>query len=101
MEEKEELRAVKADGLVIDEYWWWTAASAAQFGWGISKFRRGFAGDSHLMPFKAVAVASLLVGGAASAAVASLRVFGVRSVEDAKSLGRNVRTGLGVRPRGT
>ncbi|KAK4416057.1 hypothetical protein Salat_2713100 [Sesamum alatum] len=97
MEEKEEGRAV--NGVVVDECWWWAAASAAQLGWGISTFRKGYGGDSHLMPFKAFAVASLFVGAAASAAVASLRASGVRSVEDMKALGTNIRTELGLRPR--
>ncbi|KAL0411647.1 UNVERIFIED_CONTAM: hypothetical protein Slati_3754400 [Sesamum latifolium] len=97
MEEKEEGRAV--NGVVVDECWWWAAASAAQLGWGISTFRKGYAGDSRLMPFKAFAVASLFVGAAASAAVASLRASGLRSVEDMKALGTNIRTELGLRPR--
>ncbi|KAI3449066.1 hypothetical protein Pfo_005731 [Paulownia fortunei] len=96
MEEKEEGRVVNG---VVDGYWWWAAASTAQLGWGISAFRKGYAGDSHLMPFKAFAVASLFVGAFASAAFASTRASGVRSVEDMKALGANIRTGLGVRPR--
>ncbi|KAL0309118.1 UNVERIFIED_CONTAM: hypothetical protein Sradi_5854100 [Sesamum radiatum] len=97
MEEKEEGGAV--NGVVVGECWWWAAASAAQLGWGISTFRKGYAGDSRLMPFKAFAVASLFVGAAASAAVASLRASGLRSVEDMKALGTNIRTELGLRPR--
>ncbi|KAL0347890.1 UNVERIFIED_CONTAM: hypothetical protein Scaly_1805000 [Sesamum calycinum] len=97
MEEKEEGGAV--NGVVVGECWWWAAASAAQLGWGISTFRKGYAGDSRLMPFKAFAVASLFVGAAASAAVASLRASGLRSVEDMKALGTNIRTELGLHPR--
>ncbi|KAL0289697.1 UNVERIFIED_CONTAM: hypothetical protein Sangu_2606000 [Sesamum angustifolium] len=97
MEEKEEGGAV--NGVVVGECWWWAAASAGQLGWGISTFRKGYAGDSRLMPFKAFAVASLFVGAAASAAVASLRASGLRSVEDMKALGTNIRTELGLRPR--
>ncbi len=41
---------------------------------------RGFAGDSRLMPFKAFSVASLFVGGAASASYAALQASGIRKV---------------------
>ncbi|KAK6143041.1 hypothetical protein DH2020_023389 [Rehmannia glutinosa] len=97
MEEK-----LKEEGSVVtgvEGYWLWVAASTAQLGWGISTIRKGYGGDSTLMPFKAFAVASLFVGAAATAAVASLRVSGVRSVEDMKVLGSNIRSGLGLRPR--
>ncbi|XP_075513489.1 uncharacterized protein LOC142548821 [Primulina tabacum] len=83
----------------VEQYWWWAAASAAQLGWGISAFRKGHAGDSRLMPFKAFSVASLFVGASACAATASLRASGIHSVEDMKVVGANIRTGLGVRPR--
>ncbi|KAL3615542.1 hypothetical protein CASFOL_041203 [Castilleja foliolosa] len=94
MEEKEESRVV--NGVVIEGYWWWAAASTAQLGLGISAVRRGHAGESPFMPLKAFAVASLFVGAAASAAMASLRFSGLHSVEDMKALGNNIRTGLGV-----
>ncbi|GER46475.1 potassium voltage-gated channel subfamily Gmember 4 [Striga asiatica] len=97
MEEKEEDRVV--NGTAVEGYWWWAAASSAQLGWGILAIKRGYAGDSTLMPFKAFAVASIFVGAAASAAAASLLYAGVHSVEDMKTLGANIRTGLGVRPR--
>ncbi|PIN02541.1 hypothetical protein CDL12_24941 [Handroanthus impetiginosus] len=96
MEEKDEGRLMNG---VVDEYWWWAAASSAQLGWGITAFRKGYAGDSRLMPFKAFAVASLFVGAAACAAMASFRASGISSVEDMKALGANIRTGLGLRPR--
>ncbi|KAE9463056.1 hypothetical protein RHGRI_001352 [Rhododendron griersonianum] len=80
-------------------YLWWAAASTAQIALGIKSIRRGHAGDSHLMPFKAFVVASLFVGATASAAVALLRSSGVYSVEDMKEVGANIRTGLGVPPR--
>ncbi|KAG8363430.1 hypothetical protein BUALT_Bualt19G0021800 [Buddleja alternifolia] len=98
MEKKEETRVING-GVAVEEYWWWAAASAAQLGWGISIFRKGYGGDSHFMPFKAFSVASLFVGAAATAAVASLRSSGVHSVQDLKAVGTNIRSGLGVRPR--
>ncbi|KAL3833080.1 hypothetical protein ACJIZ3_007816 [Penstemon smallii] len=88
----EEIRAV-------EEYWWWGAASTAQLGWGIYVYRKFYAGESRLMPFKAFSVASLIVGASATAAVASLRASGVHSVQDMKTVGANIRTGLGIRPR--
>ncbi|KAL6557257.1 hypothetical protein OROMI_017607 [Orobanche minor] len=92
-------RGGQKEGVAVEGYWGWAVASTAQLGWGISATRKGYAGDSTIMPFKAFAVASLFVGAAASAAVASLRFSGVRSVEDMKALGTNIRTGLGLRPR--
>lgn len=61
-------------------HWWWALGGAAQIGWGISSFLRGCAGDSRLMPFKAFSVASLFVGGAASASIAALHASGIREV---------------------
>ncbi|XP_050282416.1 uncharacterized protein LOC126723166 [Quercus robur] len=78
---------------------WWALASAAQLGWAISSFKRGHAGDSHFMPFKAFSVASLFVGATATAAVSALHVSGIHKVEDLLEVGANIRTGLGVRPR--
>ncbi|KAF3967446.1 hypothetical protein CMV_008554 [Castanea mollissima] len=78
---------------------WWALASAAQLGWAISSFKRGHAGDSHFMPFKAFSVASLFVGATATAAVSVLHVSGIHKVEDLLEVGANIRTGLGVRPR--
>ena len=60
--------------------WWWALASVAQFGWGISSYTRGYAGDSRHMPLKAFAVASLLVGGAASASIVVLQYHDIRKV---------------------
>ena len=82
-------------------HWWWALASAAQFGWGVFSYRRGGGGDSSLMPVKAFGVASLFVGAAASAAFGVLHASGIHKVEDLKEMGANIRTGLGVRPRGT
>ena len=59
---------------------WWALASAAQLGWAISSFKRGHAGDSHFMPFKAFSVASLFVGATATAAVSVLHVSGIHKV---------------------
>ncbi|XP_052211146.1 uncharacterized protein LOC127813986 isoform X2 [Diospyros lotus] len=61
------------------EYWWWWAASTAQFAAGINFYRKGYCGDSRLMPLKAFAVASLFVGASASAALAFLRSSGIHS----------------------
>ena len=58
----------------------WAAASAAQLGWGIASFRKGYAGHSNLMPLKAFAVASLFVGAAASASLATLHASGIHKV---------------------
>ncbi|XP_031259642.1 uncharacterized protein LOC116117764 isoform X2 [Pistacia vera] len=83
----------------IRTHWWWALASTAQLGWGISSFRKGYAGDSRLMPAKAFGVAALFVGSAASASIAFLRASGIHKVEDLMEVGANIRTGLGVRPR--
>ncbi|KAL3537053.1 hypothetical protein ACH5RR_000419 [Cinchona calisaya] len=64
----------------VEEYWYWAAASSAQLVWAISSLRKGYAGDSRFMPFKAFAVASLFLGSAASATVGSLRASGIHSV---------------------
>ncbi|KAJ4847651.1 hypothetical protein Tsubulata_002764 [Turnera subulata] len=74
-------------------------SSSGGGGWGVSSFRRGHAGDSRLMPFKAFAVASLFVGSAASASVAGLQASGIHKVEDLMEVGANIRTGLGIPPR--
>ncbi|KAG6749298.1 hypothetical protein POTOM_046342 [Populus tomentosa] len=86
-------------GIETQWWWWWTMASMAKLGWGISAYKRGFAGDSRLMPLKAFAVASLFVGSAASASIASLQASGIHKVQDLIELGENIRTGLGVPPR--
>ncbi|XP_008231837.1 PREDICTED: uncharacterized protein LOC103331007 [Prunus mume] len=77
----------------------WAAASAAQLGWAVVSSRRGCAGNSTTMPFKAFAVASLYVGSIATAGVAGLQASGIRKVEDLVELGANIRTGLGVPQR--
>ncbi|KAL3571794.1 hypothetical protein D5086_025698 [Populus alba] len=86
-------------GIETQWWWWWAMASMAKLGWGISAYKRGFAGDSRLMPLKAFAVASLFVGSAASASIASLQASGIHKVQDLIELGENIRTGLGVPPR--
>ncbi|KAL3571792.1 hypothetical protein D5086_025696 [Populus alba] len=86
-------------GIETRWWWWWAMASMAKLGWGISAYKRGFAGDSRLMPLKAFAVASLFVGSAASASIASLQASGIHKVQDLIELGENIRTGLGVPPR--
>ncbi|KAM1262725.1 hypothetical protein ACFX13_028488 [Malus domestica] len=75
---------------------WWAGASAAQLGWAVMSSRKGCAGNSFTMPFKAFAVASLYVGSVATAGVAGLHASGIREVEDLVELGANIRTGLGV-----
>ncbi|KAJ4727238.1 StAR lipid transfer-like protein [Melia azedarach] len=80
-------------------HWWWALASAAQLGCGIWSFRKGYAGDSCLMPIKAFGVASLFVGSAASASAAFLQASGIHKVEDLIDVGANIRTRLGIRPR--
>lgn len=73
-------RRVEADGNVIPGWSWWALASCTQFVWGMSSYRKGYAGDSRLMPFKAFAVASLFVGSAASASFAALQASGIHKV---------------------
>ncbi|CAI9786036.1 unnamed protein product [Fraxinus pennsylvanica] len=99
MEEKQEIPV--SGGVVsgVAEYWWWATSSTCQLTWAVSIYRKGYAGDSHLMPFKAFAVASLFIGATATAAVASLRASGIESVEDMKLAGTNIRNRLGIRPR--
>ncbi|XP_021611608.1 uncharacterized protein LOC110614396 [Manihot esculenta] len=92
-------RRVDADGNVIPGWSWWALASCTQFVWGMSSYRKGYAGDSRLMPFKAFAVASLFVGSAASASFAALQASGIHKVEDLVEMGANLRTGLGIPPR--
>ncbi|GFP79767.1 hypothetical protein PHJA_000120200 [Phtheirospermum japonicum] len=48
--------------LSVHGYCWWAAVSTAKLGLGISAIRRGHAGESTFMPFKAFSVASLFVG---------------------------------------
>ncbi|XP_057805510.1 uncharacterized protein LOC131020607 [Salvia miltiorrhiza] len=90
MEENEENRVV-ANG-VIQGYWFWAGASAVQFRWGVAALKRGYAGNGNLMPLKAFAVATLFVGASASAAVATLQLSGIRSVEDLKSVGASIKS---------
>ncbi|KAH6767501.1 hypothetical protein C2S52_018484 [Perilla frutescens var. hirtella] len=90
MEENQDNREVTI-GTVLDDYRFWAGASAAQLGWGFATLKRGYAGTSHLMPLKAFAVASLFVGAAASCVVSTLKLSGIRSVEDLKTLGEDIR----------
>lgn len=83
----------------IPNHYWWASASVAQFGWAISAYRRGYAGDHRLMPFKAFGVASLFIGASASTAVACLQVSGIHKVEDLVELGASIRNGLGIPKR--
>ena len=78
----EEIEGGGADGTGTGNYShiWWALASAAQLGWAISSFKRGHAGDSHFMPFKAFSVASLFVGATATAAVSVLHASGIHKV---------------------
>ncbi|XP_027336121.1 uncharacterized protein LOC113850017 [Abrus precatorius] len=79
--------------------WCWGAASATQIGLGLRYYAKGYAGDSRHMPFKAFAVASLFVGGAASATAVLLQANGIRRVEDLMEAGANLRAKLGLPPR--
>nr|XP_043619371.1 uncharacterized protein LOC122591211 [Erigeron canadensis] len=81
-------------------YWWWAAASGVQLAWGIYSFRKGYSGDSRLMPLKAFGVASLFVGATATATIGTFSASGIHSVKDAVELGENIRSGLGVKGRG-
>ncbi|GAV72138.1 hypothetical protein CFOL_v3_15627 [Cephalotus follicularis] len=83
----------------IDTHWWWALASVAQLGWGISSYRKGYAGDGRLMPLKAFAVASLFVGSGASASASLLQASGIHKVEDLMEVGANLRTQLGIPSR--
>ncbi|KAI3681420.1 hypothetical protein L6452_36215 [Arctium lappa] len=81
-------------------YWWWAAASGIQLVWGIYSFRRGYSGDSRLMPLKAFGVASLFVGATATATIGTINASGIHSVQDAVDVGASIRSGLGVKGRG-
>lgn len=81
-------------------YWWWAAASGTQLVWGIYSFRKGYSGDSRLMPLKAFGVASLFVGATATATVGTISASGIHSVKDAVEVGASIRSGLGVKGRG-
>ncbi|OMP00699.1 hypothetical protein COLO4_12436 [Corchorus olitorius] len=83
----------------IPSHWYWAMASVAQFGWAVSSYRKGYAGNHQLMPLKAFAVASLFIGASTSASVAFLKASGIHKVEDLMEVGTSIRTGLGIRPR--
>ncbi|XP_071718342.1 uncharacterized protein [Rutidosis leptorrhynchoides] len=81
-------------------YWWWAAASGVQVVYGIYSIRKGYSGDSRLMPLKAFGIASLFVGATATATVGTLSASGIHSVTDAVELGASIRSSLGVKGRG-
>uniref|UniRef100_A0A803LIC5 Uncharacterized protein n=1 Tax=Chenopodium quinoa TaxID=63459 RepID=A0A803LIC5_CHEQI len=60
-------------------HWWWVIASAAQLGWGIKSYKKGFTGDCRFMPARAFGVASLFVGAAATASVSALSAAGIHN----------------------
>ncbi|WOL10207.1 hypothetical protein Cni_G18961 [Canna indica] len=75
-----------------DRQWlWWAAASSAQLAAGITLYRRGYDGSGVSMPFKAFAIATLIVGAGATAVGGSLRATGIDSVEDMKEIGAGIR----------
>jgi hypothetical protein len=59
---------------------WWVGASAAQLTTGVIWFRRGKGGGDMTMPFRAFAIASLIVGAGATAVTAGVSAAGVGSV---------------------
>ncbi|GLU05169.1 hypothetical protein SLE2022_222830 [Rubroshorea leprosula] len=99
MEEENEGGGSQRSQTHIHNHYLWALASAAQFGWAISAYRRGYAGDHRLMPFKAFGVASLFIGASASAAVGSLQASGIQKVEDLVELGASIRNGLRIPKR--
>ncbi|XVF22804.1 hypothetical protein REPUB_Repub12eG0202400 [Reevesia pubescens] len=99
MEVEENSGGGDGDKTRIDSHWYWAIASVAQFGWAVSSYGKGCAGDHRLMPLKAFAVASLFLGASTSASVAFLKASGIHKVEDLMEVGANIRTGLGIRPR--
>jgi hypothetical protein len=63
------------------EMWpWWAGASAAQLTAGLVWFRRGKGGGDMTMPFRAFAIATLIVGAGATAVTAGVSAAGVGSV---------------------
>ncbi|XP_050378611.1 uncharacterized protein LOC126795926 [Argentina anserina] len=85
--------------LMPDAHFLWAGASAAQFACAVVLYRKGSGPHSTSMPFRACAVASLIVGAAFTAAFAGVRSSGIHKVEDLIQLGANIRTGLGVQRR--
>ncbi|KAF5191882.1 Star lipid transfer-like protein [Thalictrum thalictroides] len=86
----------------IESHWWWALGSATQAVTGMVAYRRGRRSESqHLMPLRAFFVASLVVGTGATAIAGCLSASGIHKIEDLKNVGKNIRTGLGVRPRET
>ncbi|PIA50333.1 hypothetical protein AQUCO_01300818v1 [Aquilegia coerulea] len=86
----------------IEGHWWWALASATQAVTGIVAYRRGRRSESQfLMPLRAFFVASLVVGSGATAIAGCLSASGIHKIEDLKNVGKNLRSGLGVRPRET
>jgi hypothetical protein len=63
------------------EMWpWWAGASAAQLTTGLVWFRLGKGGGDMTMPFRAFAIATLIVGAGATAVTAGVSAAGVGSV---------------------
>ncbi|KAJ8900159.1 hypothetical protein K2173_024799 [Erythroxylum novogranatense] len=83
----------------IKSWWWWVVASGAQLGTGIASWRRGFVGDSRLMPIKAFGIASLFVGSGATATFAALQASDIRRVEDFIEIGANIRDWIEISTR--
>ncbi|GFP79893.1 hypothetical protein PHJA_000132700 [Phtheirospermum japonicum] len=61
--------------LPIHGYYWWAAVSTAKLGLGICAIRRGHAGESTFMPFKAFFVGSLKFSPSMATAGGPLRVW--------------------------
>lgn len=78
---------------------WWAGASAAQLTAGLVWFRRGKRGGDMTMPFRAFAIATLVVGAGATAVTAGVSAAGVGSVAEMKDLGARIRRWSRVPPR--
>ncbi|XP_047062431.1 uncharacterized protein LOC124669942 [Lolium rigidum] len=78
---------------------WWAGASAAQLTAGLVWFRRGKGGGDMTMPFRAFAIATLIVGAGATAVTAGVSAAGVGSVAEMKDLGARIRRWSRAPPR--
>ncbi|XP_050386750.1 uncharacterized protein LOC126803046 [Argentina anserina] len=85
--------------LMPDTHFLWAGAGAAQFASAVVLYRKGSGPRSTSMPFRACAIASLIVGAGATAAFAGIRASGIHKVDDLIQLRANIRTGLGVQRR--
>eukprot|EP00897_Mesotaenium_endlicherianum_P006481 jgi/Mesen1/5861/ME000298S05130 len=79
-----------------DSVWPCAVGAVGQFALAAYMKRRGDGGA--LMPMKAFAVASLIVGGGAFGLLSLVQASGVRSVDDAKAVGRSIRSAFGLPP---